>query len=73
MTRLLHTSKSVAVLLKILMHVPKRSKYPFVSIHEAFKCAFSMKQKDNENLLDYSKHLKQAKDILEEHVGKDIM
>ena len=32
-----------------------------------------MKYKYNNNLLDLSKHLKQAKDILEEHVGKDIL
>ena len=32
-----------------------------------------MKQKDNESLLYYSKRLKQAKDILEAHVGKYIL
>ena len=32
-----------------------------------------MNQIDNEILLDYFKRLKQAKDILEEHVGKDIL
>ena len=32
-----------------------------------------MNQKDNRNLLDYSKCLKQAKYILEVHVGKFIL
>ena len=32
-----------------------------------------MKQKYNENILDYSKCLKQAKDILESHIGKDML
>ena len=32
-----------------------------------------MKQKDNENPLDHSKCLKQNKDMLKVHVGKDIM
>ena len=32
-----------------------------------------MKQKDNKSLLDYSKHLKQGKEIFEVHVNKDIL
>ena len=32
-----------------------------------------MKQKDNENILDEPKRLKQAKENLEAHVGKDII
>ena len=60
-------------LIRILMYKPERSKYPFVSRTEAFKHVVSMKQKDNEILLNYSKRLKQAKDILESHVGEDIL
>ena len=45
----------------------------FSSITEALNIAVSMKQKDNEILLNYSKRLKQAKDILESHVGEDIL
>ena len=55
------------------MHKLERSEYSFASITEAFKQVFNMKQKDNENLLDHSKHLKQAKEILEAHVGKNIL
>ena len=32
-----------------------------------------MNQKGNKSLLDYSKHLKQSKYILEVHAGKDIL
>ena len=48
-------------------------KYPFASITKSFKYVVNMKQKYNESLLDYSKCLKQAKDILLEHVGKYML
>ena len=38
--------------IKILIHDPECSKYPFVSINKSFKCIVNMKQKDNENILD---------------------
>ena len=59
--------------IKILIHEPERSKHPFVSITEVLKHIVNMKQKYNNILLEYSKHLKQAKDILEVQVGKDIL
>ena len=49
------------------MYKPERSKYLFASITESFEIIFNMNQKDNESLLEYSKLLKQAKEILEEH------
>ena len=52
------------------MHEPEWSKYLFTSIPGAFKHVFNMNQKYNESLLDYYECLKQAKDILEEKVGK---
>ena len=55
------------------MHDPERSKYPFMSITESFKCIVDMKQKYNESLVDYSKFLKQAKDILGARIGKDVL
>ena len=55
------------------MHVLEQSKYPFASITEAFKRVVNMKQKDNDNLLDYSKRLKQTKDVLEAQASKDIL
>ena len=55
------------------MNKPERSKYPFLSISESFIRVFNMNQKENEILVNYSKRLKQGKDILEAHVGKDLM
>ena len=46
--------------IRILMHEPEWSKYPFALIPEAFKRKVNMKQKDNGNIIDYSKRLKQA-------------
>ena len=46
------------------MQKPQLCKYPFASITEYFKYVVNMNQKDNESLLDCSKYLKQAKDIL---------
>ena len=45
----------------------------FASITKAFKYVVNMKQKYNKSILDFSKHLKQDKYILEAHVGKDIL
>ena len=54
----------------ILMYEPERSKYPFKSITKSFKYVVNMKQKYNKILLDYSKCLKQTKNILEVQVGR---
>ena len=51
------------------MNEPEQLKYPFSSITESLKRVANMDQKDNGNLLYYSRRLKQAKDILEAHVG----
>ena len=59
--------------IKILMHKPERSKYPCVSINEAFKRVIKMKQKDNGNIIDHSKRLKQDEHILESHARKNIL
>ena len=59
--------------IKILMHEPKLSNYTFAPMTEYFKRVVNMKKKYNEILLDYSKILKQAKYIMEVHIGKDIL
>ena len=59
--------------IKIVMHEPERSKYPYALIMEAFKRVINIRQKENESLIDYSKRIKQAKDVLVAHVGKDIL
>ena len=52
------------------MHKPERSNYPFTSITESFKRVVNMNHKENDSLLYNSKCLKQAKEILEAHVGR---
>ena len=48
-------------------------KYTFALITEAIKRVVNKKEKDNESLLDYLKHLKQGKEILKSHVNKDVL
>ena len=50
--------------IKIVMHKPERSKYPYTSITEALWRVINMKQKEHKSLIDYSKRLKQAKGVL---------
>ena len=59
--------------IKILLHEPEQSNYLCVTTTESFKRIVNMKQKENTSVLDYLKLLKQAKDILELHVGKYIL
>ena len=59
--------------IKILMHDPERAKYPYSSLTKAMARIINIKQYDKENLLDYSKRFKQAKDIFVSHVGSDIL
>ena len=58
--------------INILIHKPERLNYPFAPITESFKRVVGMKQKDN-NIVDYSKLLKQVKEILEARVVKVIL
>ena len=55
------------------MHKPEQLKYPFALILEAFKRVVTIKHKYNKSLVEYTKHLKQGKRILEVHVGKCIL
>ena len=59
--------------IKILMHDPVRSKYPFASLTEAISRMINLKQMDNEQLLDYVKRFKQTRDIMSSHMGTEIL
>ena len=59
--------------INILMHKPERSNYPSASITETSKRVVNIKHKYNKSRLDYLKRLKQGKDILKEHVGRDVL
>ena len=45
----------------------------FASITEAFKSVVNMNHKYNNIILDYLERMEKAKDILEAHVGKEIL
>ena len=56
------------------MYDPARAKYEYVSLTEAFmRITMNSKQEDGEDLLDYARWFKQAKDIMKASVGKDIL
>jgi hypothetical protein len=58
---------------KVLMHDPIRSKYPFASLTEALIKLMNIKQLEHEGLLDYVKRFKQFRDVAKSHVGTDIL
>ena len=55
--------------INVLMHDPVRAKYPYASLTEVMSRLVTMKQYENENLLEYTKRFKQAKEIMKSHVG----
>ena len=55
------------------MNGTERLMYLFMSINESFKLLVNMYHKDNDIIIDYLRRMKQAKDILEVHVGKEIL
>ena len=59
--------------IKVLMHDPIRAKYPYASLTEAVARIVNIKQMENEDLLDYVKRFKQARDITKSHVGTEIL
>ena len=59
--------------IRVLMHDPVRSKYPFASLTEAMSRMINLKQMENEQLLDYVKRFKQTRDIMSSHMGTDLL
>ena len=59
--------------IRILMHDPVRSKYPFASLTEAMSRMINLKQTEHEKLLDYIKRFKQTRDIMSSHMGTDLL
>ena len=58
---------------RVLMHDPVRSKYPFASLTEAMSRMINLKQMEQEQLLDYVKRFKQTRDIMSSHMGTDLL
>ena len=50
-----------------------RAKYVYASLTEAVARMLHIKQMENENLIDYVKRFKQARDILISHLGSKIL
>ena len=59
--------------IKILMHDPVRAKYPYASLVEAIIRAVTIRQQENEGLLDYVKRFKQQRDILKSQIGSEFL
>ena len=58
--------------IQILMHDPVRAKYPYASLTEAVARTLNIKHMESENLIDYVKRFKQARDILTSHIGSKV-
>ena len=56
-----------------LMHEPTRARYPYATLLDAIRGVVNIKQEYNEPLLDYTKRFKEAVDVLETYVGKNIL
>jgi hypothetical protein len=59
--------------IKVLMHDPIRTKYPFASLTEAIGRRLNLKQSEKEGLLEYAKRFKESRDIMKSHIGTDIL
>ena len=59
--------------IKKKMYDPARAKYEYVTLTESLNRILTTKQEDDENLVDYTKRFKQARDILCDTVGEDIL
>ena len=59
--------------IKKKMYDPARTKYEYVTLTESFSRILNTKQEDNESLVDYTKRFKQARDILHDTVGEEIL
>ena len=55
------------------MHDLVRAKYPYALLMEAVARTLNIKQMENENLIDYVKRFKQARDILTSHIGSKVL
>ena len=59
--------------IKSKMYDPLRVKYSYAQLTEAFERVLQVTQNDDENLLEYTKRYKQARDIVKTTVGEGIL
>ena len=55
------------------MHVPARAKYPFVAVTEALMRVLTLKQQENELVVDYARRFKQAMENLKAYMGAEML
>ena len=58
--------------IQLLLHDPVRAQFPTVSMFNALKAMVTIRQYEGESLLDYSKRLKQTRNIMYAHQGEGI-
>ena len=58
--------------IKKKMYDPARAKYEFVTLTESLKRILSTTQENDEDLVQYTKRFKQARDIVKDSIGKEI-
>ena len=59
--------------IKVLMHDPIRSRYPYASMTDALSRLLTTKQQENEGLMDYVKRFKQQRDVVKSHLGSRFL
>jgi hypothetical protein len=59
--------------IKTLIHQPVRAQYPYVTFTETMRAFLWIKQKEDEELSDYTKRFKQQVDILKRHTGSKML
>jgi hypothetical protein len=59
--------------IKRKMYDPARAKYEFVTLTESLRRILDCKQLEDESLVDYTKKFKQARDIMKDSVGDEIL
>lgn len=59
--------------IKVLMHDTQRAQYPEISMTEALIRCVTIKQGDNETLLDYVKRFKQQQYVMKSFLGTSLL
>ena len=59
--------------IKVLLHDTVKSKYPYTSVTNSLRNFIMIKQNDHEQLLDYAKRFRQARDLLKSQMGTEIL
>ena len=64
---------ALLVAIQTLMHDPVRAQNPMISMTDALTRLLNFRQQEGEDLLDFVKRFKQAKDVTVSQMGKDFL